>query len=167
MADMLKTDSIVPDTLQFDTIVIRRPTGHSVFSQKYVISLRELQVWVNNQNILVRNGPFNNTTTYAYFTLWNGNRGIENGHHNTFVAGNVFNDEIEAVIGAQSIEETIDPSIALVIRSIPLTAVNDVQSAVLYNMNDNTFRKRVIGIAIEFYDSRTDPGLTKNIVTKN
>ena len=161
MADMLKTDSIVPETLQFDTIVIRRPTGHSVLSQNYVISLRELHVWVNDQNILVRNGPFNNTTTFAYFTLWNGNRGINNGHHRTFVAGDVFNNEVEAVLGAQSIEETIDPSIALIIKSVPLTSVNNVQSVVLYNMNDRTFGKRIIGLSIEFYNSTLDPGFTK------
>ena len=48
MADMIKTDNTVIKGSQFDTIVIRRPTGVSEFSSNYIITLREIQVWVNN-----------------------------------------------------------------------------------------------------------------------
>ena len=56
MADMVKADNTVITGSQFDTIVIKRPTGVSEFSSNYIIDLREIQVWVNNINVLQTNG---------------------------------------------------------------------------------------------------------------
>lgn len=39
----------------FDTIIIRRPSEITGWTDDYKIDLNELQIWVNNTNILVEN----------------------------------------------------------------------------------------------------------------
>ena len=78
MANMVKADNTVITGSQFDTTVIRRPTGVSEFSSNYIIDLREIQVWVNNINVLQTNGSFNVTTLTSMFTLWSSKKLIWN-----------------------------------------------------------------------------------------
>jgi hypothetical protein len=60
---------------------------------------------------------------------------------------------------------------ALIIKSIPLTSINEIQAIVLYN-RDITIAVRVTGLFFELHNSINDPNLTEvlantNVITSN
>ena len=113
MANMVKADNTVITGSQFDTIVIRRPTGVSEFSSNYSIDLREIQVWVNNINVLQTNGSFNVTTLTGMFALWSSKR-VDLGYHSTFSPDKIYNNSIETVVGTHWKDPSSDPRVALI-----------------------------------------------------
>jgi hypothetical protein len=165
-SDMIKTDNTVITGSQFDTIVIRRPTGVSEFSSNYIIDLREIQVWVNNINVLQKIGSFNVTTLTSMFTLWSSFT-VDQGYLSTFSPDKIYNNSIETVVGTHSKDPSSDPRLALIIRGVPLNFINLIQSIVLYNRVDNIWYMRAVGLAFELYNSTLDPDLTNPLATTN
>jgi hypothetical protein len=105
----------------FDTIVIRRPTGFSGDANLY-IGFRELQCWVNGINIMIDYGL---TSNYVLWTDKNTSLGGETSKMYDNNIQNNFCDNFEVI-------DTEDSSdIALIIKNIPLTAINTIQSLVL------------------------------------
>jgi hypothetical protein len=151
---------------QFDKIVIRRPTSVSEFSSNYIIDLREIQVWVNNVNVLQKNGSFNVTTLTSMFALWS-SKTIDQGYLSTYSPDKMYNNTVETVVGAHSKDPSSDSRLALIIRGIPLNFINSIQSIVLYNRVDNIWYMRAVGLSIELYNSQLDPNLTNVLATTN
>ena len=113
MADIIKTDNTVITGSQFDTIVIRRPTGVSEFSSNYIIDLREIQVWAKNVNILQKLGSYNVTTLTSMFALWS-SKTVDLGYHSTFSPDKIYNNSIETVVGTHWKDPSSDPRVALI-----------------------------------------------------
>jgi len=60
----------------------------------------------------------------------------------------------------------IGVNVSLIIKDIPLTSVQDIQSLVMYNRNDFN-PERVIGLAVELYNSNNDPNLETPLSSTN
>ena len=105
----------------FDTIVIRRPTGFSGDANFYS-GIRELQCWVNGVNILFSNAN-DLTSNYALWSAPETSLGgsTEKAYDNNFIAS------------YDVIDTTNSSDIALIIKNIPLTAINTIQSLVFYS----------------------------------
>ena len=111
----------------FDTIVIRRENGNTTTR----FTLDELQVWVNGVNILVENAGvlssifcnFSDPDTALPAHFKNGElRRTEK------VYNNILDDE-----NGGAMSNTVNGTNALIIIDIPSTAINDIQSLVLYH----------------------------------
>ena len=99
--------------------------------------------------------PTNNLNTY--FANWS-NKDVP-------LAGlgditGLYNEIIEEQYGAHSNNPSIN---ALIVKDIPLTFINDIQSIVLYNRRNSLFR--VLGLVIELYNTINDPNLTQILAT--
>jgi len=143
----------IDTTGYFDTIVIRRPTGFSGDATYSFLALRELQCWVNNINILFDNDLISN------YALWT--------DKDTSLGGlteNVYNN-ITSVISYEVIDTADSSDIALIIRNIPLTSIKTIQSIVLYSRTAG--KQQSEGLAIELYNSTTDPNLSKILANTN
>ena len=123
----------------FDTIVIRRPTGFSGDANFY-LGFRELQCWVNNSNILFDNAD-NLISNYALWT----DRDTSLGGLPSKMYDNTFTIPYDVIDTANSSD------IALIIKNIPLTAINTIQSLVLYSRTAG--KQHNEGVAIELYNS--------------
>jgi hypothetical protein len=93
---------------------------------------------------------------------------IDNGKLQNFPASNIYNNIFESDFGAHS-NQGAD---ALIIKNIPLTSISEIQSIVLYNRTINPWAVRVIGLAVELYNSTNDPDLNEilantNVITSN
>jgi hypothetical protein len=141
-------------TTYFDTIVIRRFNE----ADTTIINLNELQIWVNGSNILFPNSAI----LTSYFALWS-NKEVALATYENNPVSKIYNNIIESGIGAHSLEGTN----ALIIKNIPLTSINEIQSIVLYNRNIAAAPERVIGLFLELYNSTNDPDLTEVLVTTN
>jgi hypothetical protein len=142
----------IDTTGYFDTIVIRRPTGFSG-DANFFLALRELQCWVNNINILFDNDLISN------YALWT--------DKDTSLGGlteKVYNN-ITSVISYEVIDTADSSDIALIIRNIPLTSIKTIQSIVLYSRTAG--KQQSEGLAIELYNSTTDPNLSKILANTN
>ena len=137
----------------FNTIVIRRPTGLTGAETSFTINLNELQVWVNGSNIL----PINASILNSYFSL---SEARADGP-----TSNMYNNQFETSFGTHSKDADALIENALIITNLSLTAINAIQSIVLYNSNTNPLR--TIGLAIELYNSTNDPDLTEVLATTN
>ena len=118
-------NTITYEANQFNTIVIRRFDESTTLG----FNLNELQLWVNNENIL----PSNVSTLTAYFANWSDK---DTEIPASFAEGAVrdlsvylFNDIIEYGVGSAG-GGSIN---AVIIKNIPLTKVNDIQSILLYH----------------------------------
>jgi hypothetical protein len=137
--------------------VIRRPTGLTGGSGNFNINLRELQTWVNGVNIKINNG------LTSYFALWT-DKETDIGFFSTNSPNIIYNNIIETDFGTTSVLDSTS-EVALIIQNIPLTAIDDIQALVLYNMAVAPFSLRTIGLAIELYNSINDPDL--NLILAN
>jgi hypothetical protein len=145
-------------TTYFNTIVIRRPTGITGGldnANKNVINLNELQVWVNDTNIIINNGltsfdvNFNDKDTIIKSS-----------------AEEIYNNVIEEDTGtASGPSSTIE--VALIIKNIPYTSINDIQAFVLYNRKREDLSNRAIGLSVELCNSTNDADLTEVFATTN
>ena len=98
----------------FDTIVIRRPTGFSG-DANFFLGLRELQCWVNNSNILFDNA----IDLISNYALWT--------DKDTSLGGSTEKVYDNNFIASYDVIDTTDSSdIALIIKNIPLTAINTI-----------------------------------------
>ena len=136
--------------------MIRRPTGitgGSGNANNNIINLNELQTWVNGVNIMIDNG------LTSYFVNFDDKDTII-----LSTAEAIYNNVIEPDTGlASGSNSTI--KVALIIKNIPLTAINDIQALVLYNRKNTSLGSRTIGLAIELYNSINDPDL--NLILAN
>ena len=134
----------------FDTLVLKRLTLNGT---SYTIGLKEIQCWVNGTNIL-----FNNSANLiSSFVNWNNKNTI---YSDTDVESyKAYNNIFENDIGAQS--SGID--IALIIKNIPLTLINTIQTIVFYSRK--YYRERAVGLIFELYNSVLDPNLTQVLAT--
>jgi hypothetical protein len=146
-------NTITYESNQFNTIVIRRFDESTTLG----FNLNELQLWVNNENIL----PSNVSTLDAYFANWSDK---DTEIPASFAEGAVrdlsvylFNDIIEYGVGSAG-GGSIN---AVIIKNIPLTKVNDIQSIVLYHRGGSGNVGQGIGLTIELYNNDTeyDPNL--------
>ena len=143
--------------IQFNTIVLRRPTGNDR------IILNEIQVWVNDVNIMVQ--PTNNLI--GYFADWDTDkdtplppldfegviRSVDKVYNNIL--------EINSNFGTHSDSNATS---ALIIKDIPLTIINDIQSIVYYNRSGEN---RSIGLVLELYNSTNDADLIYPLASSN
>ena len=143
--------------IQFNTLVVRRPTGNDR------LILNEIQVWVNGANILFSNsGDLN-----GYFADWDTDKdaeippltflGIERG------VDRVYNNILENNNDFGTHSDGNDAN-ALIIKNIPLTNINDIQSIVYYNRFGED---RSIGLVLELYNSTNDAGLIYPLASSN
>ena len=141
--------------IQFNTLVVRRPTGNDR------IILNEIQVWVNGANIL----PPNSGDLNGYFAEWDTDK-------DTPIPALVFEGVIRSVdkvynnilennndFGTHSVSGN-----ALIIKDIPLTNINDIQSIVYYNRNGED---RSIGLVLELYNIDNDEDLIYSLASSN
>ena len=164
MADMIKTDSLETARNQLNALVIRRPTGASNGKDVFEITLKEIQVWVNNINILQRLDSFNVTTITSMFALWS-DKTVDMGSLSGFPSSRVYSDEeITGDFQAHS-GETTNANIAWIIRGIPPYYLDEIQSIVLYNRTARNGGYNSKGLAIELYNSLSDPDLTTVLAT--
>ncbi len=164
----LETNSITTNNLEvnggvnidtktyFDTIVIRRPTGLTGRVDDFAINLKELQCWVNGVNIMIDNG------LTSYYTEWT-DKETDIGFFPNSPVSNIYNNIIESDYGTATVDSRED--IALIIKNIPYTNINNIQALVLYNRSSNPWALRAIGLAIELYNSINDPDLTEVLAT--
>ena len=125
----------------FDTIVIRRPTGFSG-DTTYYLGVRELQCWVNNSNILFDNA----NDLISYYALWSDKEtavGLT-GTTSLIYDNNIPND-------SQAMDTESSSDIALIIKNIPLTSIDSIQSIIFYARTGN--QKTNQGLSIELYNS--------------
>ena len=101
--------------------------------------------------------PTNNLNTY--FTNWSNKDVPLTGLGD--ITG-LYNEIIEEQYGAHSNNPSIN---ALIVKDIPLTFINDIQSIVLYNRRNALYR--AIGLVIELYNTINDPDLTQILATTN
>jgi hypothetical protein len=142
----------IDTTGYFDTIVIRRPAGFSG-DANFFLALRELQCWVNNINILFDNYLISN------YALWT--------DKDTSLGGlteKVYNN-ITSVVSYEVIDTANSSDIALILKNIPLTAINTIQSLVFYSRTVG--KQHNEGLAIELYNSSIDPNLSKILANTN
>jgi hypothetical protein len=151
----------------FDKLVTRLPTGTTGRVTDYRIGLRELQTWVNGVNIMIDNG------LTSYFAFWTDKETDIGFTYNPSLAYN------NIIVNSTATEAKISPelsitdiNIALIIKNIPLTSINTIQSLFLYIRVINRTGNRTIGCAIELYNSINDPDLmevlaTTNVITSN
>jgi len=142
----------IDTTGYFDTLVIRRPTGFSG-DANFFLGLRELQCWVNDSNIFYDNGL---TSNYA---LWSNKETSLGG-----LTAKVYNN-ITTEVSYEIIDTANSSDIALIIRNIPLTAINTIQSIVFYSRTAG--KQHSEGLSIELYNSTTDPNLSKILANTN
>jgi uncharacterized Zn-binding protein involved in type VI secretion len=143
------------DTREFNTIVIRRPK-QTFGGASPLLLIRELQCWVNDKNILVDNA--NNLV--SYFVLFSG---LDNSETSALdpadplkPASNAYNNDITGNFDTTS-SDNVD--VALIIKNIPLTLINNIQSVVFYPRLESTTADRTIDIGIELYNTNDDPNL--------
>jgi len=141
--------------IQFNTLVVRRPTGNGR------IILNEIQVWVNDVNIMVQ--PTNNLI--GYFADWDTDKdtSLPPIDYQDVIRGvdKVYNNILENNIdfGAHS-----ESGNALIIKNIPLTNINDIQSIVYYNRSGED---RSIGLVLELYNTLNDTDLIYPLASSN
>ena len=151
----LTTDDIVLGSVNidaknyFDTLVVRRPTGHTGETGNYTMDFREIQVWVNGNNILKNNSG----SLTSYFADFSGDRSVPLSIGEDITK--IYNNLLE---NPSAISSNNSSSTALIIKDIPLNAINDIQAIVYYAYN--SVNRRVSGVAIELYNSTKDPNLT-------
>jgi hypothetical protein len=143
----------------FDTIVVRRPTNVTGITDDYLIDLNELQIWVNDANILVENA----SSLISSVVSWS-NKDIDLGSQK--LPTNLYNGVLSDGDGVL----TLDPSptdIAIIIKNIPTTKINDIHAVQVMNNTSATLGNRAIGLAIELYNSKNDPDLTTILAQSN
>ena len=143
----------------FDTIVVRRPSNTTGLTDDYLIDLNELQIWVNNANILVENADSLITNVVSW-----SNKDIDLGFQQS--PTNLYSGLIENGDGVL----TLDPSptdIAIIIKNIPTSKINDIHAVQIYNIVSTTLGNRAIGLAIELYNSKNDPDLNTILAQSN
>jgi len=143
----------------FDTIAVRRPNNTTGLTDDYLIHLNELQIWVNNAHILVENA----SSLISSVVSWS-NKDIDLGSQKS--PKNLYNGLISGDKGVL----TLDPSptdIAIIIKNIPTTNINDIHAVQIYNFVSTTLGNRAIGLAIDLYNSKNDPYLTKILAQSN
>jgi len=125
----------------FDTIVIRRPTGFSG-DATYYLGVRELQCWVNNSNILFDNA----NDLISYYALWSDKETAVGliGTTSLIYDNNIPNDY-------QAMDTVSSSDIALIIKNIPSTSIDSIQSIIFYARTGN--QKTNQGLSIELYKS--------------
>lgn len=145
----------------FDTIVIRRPSGITGVASNLFIALRELQVWIDGVNLL----PNSSNALTSYFANWAVDKDIDIGSYDSSGSFKLYNEDIIALYSAHSIENST-ANIALIIKNIPLTIIETIQSIVLYN-RASPDNKTTIGLAIELYNSKNDSTLLTPLASTN
>ena len=141
-------------------MVIRRPDEAN---NSDGIVLNEIQVLVNGSNIL----PPNATDLDAIYADWDVDKTTSlpsiSFEDIARTPDRVYNNEIENPdFGAHSANG--NGTSALIIRNIPLTAINTIQSIVIYN---RTNEERIIGLVIELYISTKDATLINDLANTN
>jgi len=153
---------IVNDDLYFNTIVIRRPneviTTDTSVPNAGSINIRELQCWVNDVNILASNSGSLN----SYYAYWS-DKENDIGQHLTLVSEFAYNDIIGSDITGSPENSATD--FALIIKNVPKSSINTIQSFIYYNRVHNTWGQRAIGLAVEFYNIDNDPNLERPLAT--
>ena len=124
------------------------------------IVLSELQCWVNGSNILINND--NITSKFAY---WD-NKDDDVGFYETLSSSDLYNDIIDPAYDTFS-PTTDNPQISLIVKGVPSTDINDIQSLVLYNRIHAFLGVRTIGLAIELYNIDNDPNLETPLASTN
>ena len=143
--------------IQFNTLVLRRPTGSDM------IALNEIQVWVNDVNIMVE--PSN--SLIGYFANWDTDKDTELpplSYEGTIRSvDKVYNNILENDndFGSHSGYNNTN---AMIIKNIPLTNINDIQSIVYYNRSGED---RSIGLVLELYNIDNDAGLIYPLASSN
>jgi hypothetical protein len=159
------------ESLLFDTIVVRRVSDNNF------LSFRELQVWVNDENILpdsilvsinvagndLGETPefFNNSTTKT-----------ETANSDARIASNIANDSISQGVAyypdtASLASSGTDSNASLYIPLTTQINIYNIQSFILYNTTNTLHTDNVIGLKIELYNRANDSTLSTPLLSTN
>ena len=139
----------------FDTLVIRRVNGISGFTDN-AINLTEVQIWVNNENLLVENS----STLTSFFSSWS-DKETDIGFQTGTPASNVY-DYNTTDFTNWALSPSDSPSdVALIIKNIPMTKINNIQSIQIINATFSSYGNRAIGLTVELYNSVNDTSYAK------
>ena len=161
---------LVSDPLFFDTIVIRRPTDITGFGFDFIINLQELQCWVNDENILASNAGL----LQSYFALSADKENDIGEDTDNSPASGIYNNLFSFVAAGITFFYSVhsptsgyknNNDVALIIKDIPPTAIQDIQSLVLYNRTDDPYDTRTIGLSIELYNEDQDASLSNILIS--
>jgi len=110
----------------------------------------------------------NSSTLIGYFALFtNNDTDIGTFSDNTKPVSKIY-DDIILPLDEEARSPNTDVEEALIIKNIPLTKIDDIQSLVLYNRTVNAnSQNRAIGLAIELYDTRYDANLETILAQTN
>jgi len=129
---------------QFNTIVIRR-FDETNFN---IIALREIQCWVNEINIL----PPISDDLIGYFANWSNNSvELQPSNAGTSTIRYVLPYMVDDILtsGTASQSDPTTNTNAMIIKSIPLTFVNDIQALVLFDRLSTSSQISPVGLIIE------------------
>jgi hypothetical protein len=139
----------------FDTLVIRRVNGITGYTDN-AINLLEVQIWVNNENLLVENS----STLTSFFSSWS-DKETDIGFQTDGEVLNVYDGDLSNFT-SWCLSPSDSPSdVALIIKNIPMTKINNIQSIQIANSSFSTLGNRAIGLTIELYNSINDPSYDK------
>jgi len=140
---------------------LRRPTDITGEAGDLYIALRELQVWIGGSNLLQSSGLESLFVNWAVDKeAYLGSLGGGSIYNTSKLYDNVISNEYDT----HSKEDNSTSDIALIIKSLPLTLIETIQTLVLYNRTWD-FNSTTIGHAIELYNSTQDPTLTEILAT--
>ena len=165
--------SIVNGDFDFDTIVIRRPTG--VGTGRFT-GIPQVQLFVNNVNVLpdlvsqstfkVDGTPLQDISNIPFFIDWSDKTLAPN--LNTAYASLVVDEVIEdgrAYYGIIDGVTVYNTDVGLYIPMSDKINIKDIQSAIIYNRTDGN--TNFIACAIELYNRSNDPNLETPLSSTN
>jgi hypothetical protein len=104
----------------------------------------------------------------GYFALFTNNDTDIGSLLDTTPASNIYYDIILTLDEEARSPSNTDVEQALIIKNIPLTKIDEIETLVLYNRTINAnSHNRAIGLAIELYDERNDANLETLLATSN
>jgi len=180
----LKVDTITTNQLivnvdfDFDTIVIRRPTG--VGTGRF-IGIRQVQLFVNDVNVLpdlvsqstfnVDGTPLQDISNIPFFIDWSDK--TLDPYHKEYYSSRVTDEIIDSVgghingayWGIQNGVAVYNTDVGLYIPMSDKINIKDIQSAIIYNRSDG--HAFFIGCAIELYNRSSDPNLETPLSSTN
>ena len=119
------------------------------------------RVWIGGSNLL------QSASLESLFVNWAVDKEADLGSLGGGIVYNtakLYNNVISSEYSTHSKEDNSTSDIALIIKGLPLTLIESIQSLVLYNRT-GSFNNTTIGLAIELYNSTQDPNLTDILAT--
>jgi len=141
--------------ISFDTLVIRRVNGITGYSDN-IIHLTEIHIWVDDKNMLFESS----SSLTSSIVSWS-DKEVDIGYQTDSPPSNLY-DNIRSL--SPNISDVLSPvgspsDVAIIIKNIPLTKINNIQAIQIFNSTHINYGNRAIGLTVELYNSKNDPNL--------